>query len=95
MGRSPGGVNARLWNLVVPPEVADQLAAIGPVGYDWSDIVMSIEWYLTHDPLTVGYATQDAAVRLLVLRRPVGLPGIKVFFAIDGDTVTALRVKSS
>jgi hypothetical protein len=55
---------------------------------------MSIEWYLTHDPLTVGYATQDAAVRLLVLRRPLGLPGIKVFFAIEGDTVTALRVTS-
>lgn len=82
------------WVLKIPDHVLAQRDAIGPADYDWSAVMESIEWYLTHKPLKIGKRTQDDAVRFRAWARPKGLPPIRVWFVIDvaTSTVTVLRI---
>lgn len=59
----------------------------------WLTLLAGVKWYLSHNPLEVGYATQDTEVRIYLQDRPLGLPGFKVFYLIEGNTVTLLRAR--
>lgn len=82
------------FTVTASPAFEVDLEEIGPAGFDWTDTKRGIRWYLERDPHAVGYGTQDTAVRIYLQNRPLGLPGIKVFYLIEGATVTLLRARS-
>lgn len=78
------------FNVVVSSRFLQRLHEIGPAGYDWADMMAGVKFYLSHAPLEVGYATQDSQVRIILQVRPLGFSGVKVFYVVDGGTVTLL-----
>lgn len=62
-------------------------------GYDWTDSLEAARWYLERGPLYVGKETQDHEVRILILDAPRGVPGVKVFYVVEGRTVTLLSAR--
>jgi hypothetical protein len=87
------------WRVVVPEKFTAQLEAIGPEGYDWADTMVAIRYFLGRDPKGTGAGSgQDHAVRIYLQTRPMGLPSIRVFFAIEEEeerTVTLLFAKEA
>lgn len=81
------------YTVIFSPAFEADLVQIGPAGYDWTDTKAGVRWYLEHNPLAVGYGTQDTEVRIYVQDRPMGLSGVKVFYLIEVSTVTVLRAR--
>jgi hypothetical protein len=84
----------RRWTVVETEAFRGDLAAIGPDGHDWSDTIAGVRWYLERGPTTVGEGTQDLEVRIFMQDTPDGLPDLKIFYLVEGSTVTLLRVKA-
>ncbi len=83
---------AKRWNVTESERFKRQLQEIAE-GYDWSDVVSNLYWFLERGPEQVGHGTQDLNVRVVYLAPGRGLPPIKVFYAIDPGEVTLLFVK--
>ena len=81
--------------VVETPKFLADLSQIGPEGYDWSDSMLGIRWYLERGPERVGDSTQDVEVRILMFDTPDGIPDLKIFFQIGPDTVQLLSVKEA
>jgi hypothetical protein len=84
----------RRWTVIQSERFARDLAALGPAGWDWADILSGVWWYLERGPLAVGEGTQDIEVRIFMQDTPDGLPDLKIFYLVEQDTVTLLRVKA-
>ncbi|HEX8211329.1 MAG TPA: hypothetical protein VF584_14235 [Longimicrobium sp.] len=70
------------------------LEAIGPAGYDWTERREGIRFLLSGGAEKEGRATQDTDVRIYLQDAPdsvAGIPGLKVFYVVEGETVTILR----
>ncbi|HEU0299249.1 MAG TPA: hypothetical protein VFR37_07345 [Longimicrobium sp.] len=80
------------WNVTASDRFTSQLREIAE-GYDWSDVVNNLFWFLSRGPEQVGHGTQDLNVRVMYLAPGGGIPPIKVFYAIDPGEVTLLFVK--
>lgn len=72
-----------------PPFLAS-LEQIGPAGYDWSGKIQATIVALRKNA-EAGHATQDTTMRILTFDATAGHPGLKVFYKIEGTTITLLR----
>lgn len=72
------------------PAFLDSLRRIEPPGYDWTSKIRTAAFVLRSNP-EAGAATQDDAVRILYFAATPGHPGLKIFYNVEGTTVTLLR----
>ncbi|HEX8674411.1 MAG TPA: hypothetical protein VF710_21105 [Longimicrobium sp.] len=72
-----------------PPFLAS-LRAIEPAGYDWTGKIRTAQFVLRTNP-EAGRPTQDTTMRILTFESTEGHPGLKVFYKIEGTTITLLR----
>lgn len=72
-----------------PPFLAS-LRAMEPAGYDWTGKVQTAVFVLRTNP-EAGRPTQDTTMRILTFESTEGHPGLKVFYKIEGTTITLLR----
>lgn len=90
-GSARQGGLSMAWNVIESAAFLRDLEEIGPEGYDWDERREAIRFFLQADPEHVGYATQDASMRIYIQDGPEGARGLKVFFEIEDQTVTILR----
>ncbi|HEV7591032.1 MAG TPA: hypothetical protein VGO40_23180 [Longimicrobium sp.] len=82
-----------MWTVEESENFRLQIEALGPAGYDWSESIRAVRWYLERGPLDVGYPTQDVEVRILIMDTPGGLPGLKVFYIVEPFKVILLSIR--
>ncbi|SOD03584.1 hypothetical protein SAMN05216486_11517 [bacterium JGI 053] len=82
-----------MWSVEESENFRLQIEALGSAGYDCSESLRAIRWYLARGPLDVGYPTQDVEVRILIMDTPGDLPSLKVFYVVEPDKVILLSVR--
>lgn len=53
-----------------------------------------VRWLLARKPKELGYGTQDTEVRIFLQDHPPPLPGLKIFYVVEGQTVTLIRARA-
>lgn len=81
------------YDVVVDDAVFARSLTLGPLaGHDWEQRIAIVRLVLASNP-QAGSVTQDRAVRILYFAATPEHPGMKLFYKVEGTTVTLLLAR--